>query len=443
VSLRYDPVYDQIKEARRFEDELSQGIWEREVKQADYDEVIRLAGDALATRSKDLQLAAWLVEALLYAEGISGLRQGLELTKGLLETYWDTVHPELEDDGDAFMRSGILDWIGSYLEDAVKSSPLTRGGLSWYQYKESRVVGSEADCNEETEKLQARSEAIEEGKIPAEGFDAELAATPKAYYEELKKETDDTLELIRSLEAYTDEKFTEEPPSFSGLRSSLEEFDQTLRVLLATKREQEPDADTPGPAMEERAAGYAEPAMEAAAPPAPASASIPGEPSGRDDAVQRVVAAAAFLRKEDAYNPVPYLVLRALRWGELRAGGPDPDPRILEPPPSEIRQELKSQAMDGQWESVLDTAERAMGLPCGRGWLDLQRYVIRACMELGSWYDAISKSVLSELQALLTDYPGLPEMTLMDDTATANRETRAWLGEALAPPAPAAPAPGG
>jgi hypothetical protein len=51
--------------------------------------------------------------------------------------------------------------------------------------------------------------------------------------------------------------------------------------------------------------------------------------------------------------------------------------------------------------------------------------------------------VISGLRAFLADYPGLPEMTMMDDTAAANAETLAWIKEQVqtAPPAPAAEAP--
>jgi len=57
-SLRSDPVYDKIKEARRQDDELPQGVWQHERKLADYALVVKLSSDALATQSKDLQLAA-------------------------------------------------------------------------------------------------------------------------------------------------------------------------------------------------------------------------------------------------------------------------------------------------------------------------------------------------------------------------------------------------
>jgi len=92
-SLRYAPVFDKIKEARRADDDAPQGDWQFERKTADYPLVIKLAGEALATKSKDLQVAAWLTEAILRKEGFRGLRAGLELIKGLVENFWDTLLP--------------------------------------------------------------------------------------------------------------------------------------------------------------------------------------------------------------------------------------------------------------------------------------------------------------------------------------------------------------
>src|ERR1700722_19577701 len=89
--LRYEDIYGQIKEARREEDDSAQGEWVHEVKKADYPLVVKLATEAIATRSKDLQLAAWLTDALVRVEGFSGLKQGLLLLQGLTTNFWDTV----------------------------------------------------------------------------------------------------------------------------------------------------------------------------------------------------------------------------------------------------------------------------------------------------------------------------------------------------------------
>jgi type VI secretion system protein ImpA len=84
-------------------------------------------------------------------------------------------------------------------------------------------------------------------------------------------------------------------------------------------------------------------------------------------------------------------------------------------------------ASESEWQQVLETAENIMAQACGRAWLDLQRYAVRACEQLG--YDAVASAIKSELKALLSDFPDLVNATLMDDTATANSETKAWIAE--------------
>lgn len=447
--LRYVPVsvHDKIKEARRQEDELPQGDWKREVKKADYAQVVELAGEALATQSKDLQLAAWLTEALAHQEGISGLQQGLDLMRELIENFGDTLYPEL-DDGYADMRAGILDWVGSHLDEAVRRCSLTRNGFDWLLYAESRQIAPETECESNEAKREARVAHIADNKVTPEQFDAAVNQTPREYYVELMEKLNSTQTSLKTLGGLTETwTFEDEEPSFSGLRTCLEGVEQTVRVLLAKKPKPvqaappaetvaEPPAET---VAEPPAETVAEPPAETVAEPptAQAAPAITAAPADRDDAFKRVVAAAQFLRQDNAYSPVPYLMLRALRWGEIRAGGADIDQTLLDPPSTEVRQELKRRTLDGQWQEVLEAAETAMGMPCGRGWLDLQRYVVRALSELGSWYDPIANSIRSELKALIADHPALPEMTLMDDTPTANKETRDWLQEVIAPPAPA------
>jgi len=432
-NLRYAPVYDKIKEARREEDDAPQGEWQRERKVADWPVAIKLISDALATKTKDLQLVAWLAEAMLVREGIGGLREVLDLARGYLENFWDSLYPEVED-GDAEYRAAPLQWIGDRLEMRVKLAPLTRGGLNWFQYKESRAVGTE-EAADTDEKQQARAAAIAEGKIAQEVFDKDFEGTPKQFYVNLVDAFDAATESVASLGQVCDEKFGDVSPSFGTLNRVLEEVRQSAYILLQAKREKEPDEPVAA-AEEEPAAEDSWSSAEAGAEgsgAAPARARSTGalsaEPADREDAIARVVVAAKFLRQQDPYNPAPYLMLRGLRWGELRAAGGTVDQMLLAAPPSEARQNLKRQSLEGNWADVLELAENVMGMECGRGWLDLQRYVGRACMELGGYFDPVRTAVISGLRALLADYPQLPEMTMMDDTPTANAETHAWLKE--------------
>lgn len=441
-NLRYAPVYDQIKEARREEEAVTEGDWQTPGKKANWPLVIKLASDALATRSKDLQLAAWLMEALIRTEGYSAIAPCLDLLRGLLENFWDGLYPEIED-GDLELRAAPLEWVGSQLEVPIKQVPLTRNGLDWFQYKQSRSVPTEEEAESNDARRAQREAAIADGKLTPEEFDSAFNSTPASYYQQAFEHLEAAREALSLLSAVCDEKFGDYSPSFGGLRNTLEEVQQTVRILLQRKQPAEPPA-------EEAAAGYEEAAVEeqawpveeavpVAARPAPARRkALAPEPESRDDAIERVIVAARFLRREDPYSPVPYLLLRALRWGELRAAGPSPEYSVLEAPSTEVRQQLKRLASEGSWSEVLEAAEEAAGMPCGRAWLDVQRYAIRALAELG--YDVPAAALRAELRALLADYPELPNWSLSDDTPAANAETQAWLKEEILP-APAEQAP--
>ncbi len=444
--LRYAPIYDKIKEARREDDELSQGAWQHERKVADHAAAIRLAQEAIAKQSKDLQLAAWLTESLLKTRGFAGLQEGLELCRALIEGFWDTLYPEL-DDGDAEFRAAPLEWIGARLDVGVKNVGLCRDGYNFFQYTVSRTMGYEDQAKTKEQKA-AREAALKEGKLAPEVFDKSFGETPKAFYAQGEKDLDACLKSLENLDALCTEKFGAVAPSFGKLRGGLEEVRRVVHSLLQKKREVEPDPVEEAPPAVEEAAPGAEGAPAAAGEGMGIPMAIPAfdlsalkaaaEPPDRSAAVAGVAAAAAFLRRREPRSPAPYLMLRGLRWGELRA---TTDPAALEAPPTELRRQIKALSLAGRWTDLLEAAETVMAMPCGRAWLDLQRFVVEACVALGSEYDAIAIAIRSELRVLLRDLPKLIEATLTDDTPAANAETQAWLRELLAEPADTPPRP--
>ena len=302
-NLQYAPIYDKIKEARREDDDTPQGDWARGRKLADWSLTVKLITEALSTKTKDLQLTAWLAEAMLKREGINGLREVLELDRAYIENFWDSLYPELED-GDAEFRAGKLQWVGDKLEQAVKQVPLTRTGLNWNQYRESRTVGSE-EAADTDEKQRARREAIAEGKIPLEQFDKDFDAAPKTFYVNLEAAFDATLESLSLLGETCDAKFGNVSPGFGTLRSVLEEVRQTVHSLLQRKREKEPDAPVDVPAAEVEAVEET-PVEEVEAPTAVTVAraapvrrgALSAEPVDRQDAVSRIVASAKFFARK-------------------------------------------------------------------------------------------------------------------------------------------------
>lgn len=425
VNLRYEPIFDQIKEARREDDGVPEGVGEDEIKTADYKLVTKLASDALTKKTKDLWLAAWLTEAVLKRKGIGGLREGLELVLAILDQFWEHLHPAIDDPEDIELRAAPLSWIGQYLVFAVQSAPLNKTGHSYLQYKQGKDIPTEAEAAADKEKKAARESAIKDSKLPPEDFEGGFSNTPKPWYKELMANLNGCTATLDSLTKLTEEKFAEldrdERPSFGPLQGVLKEVHGAAKQLLDKKLELDPDP----PGSEEEVSGE------------PIGGGVSGEvisiePSNSSDAAARVAAAARFFQQEEPTNPASYLMLRGFRWGELRAKGKDLDPRLLAPPPTPVRAKLKGLLLDAKWEQLLAEGESVMAQSYGRGWLDLQRYILTACDALGSEYDHVASAVRGALAALLRDLPDLPQLTLMDDTQTANAETKAWLREQLA-----------
>jgi type VI secretion system protein ImpA len=453
TDLRYDPVYDKIKDARREDDDAPQGDWERPRKTADWAAVIKLAGDALATRSKDLQLAAWLTEALTRREGFGGLGSGLALMRGLLEHFWDNAYPELED-GDTEMRAAPIEWLGTRFDMAVKTVPLTKAGHDYIRYKESRAVPSESDAENDTVKRDQRATALEEGKLAPELFDKGFESTPKVWYRQLAGDLAAAIAGLESLNELANEKFGNDSPNLIPLREVLAEVQRTVTQLLEKKLVADPDpvGSADGAAFSATEGGLSgSPGGSGGPVSASGGGALAAEPVDKNDAANRVIGAARFLRKHDPTSPTSYLMLRALRWGELRAQGANPDPRLLDAPTAQARTQLKTLMLDSAWDQLLEAAETVMASPAGRGWLDLQRYVLNALAGLGNDYDFVASAIRRDLKGLLAEIPTLPEMALMDDLPTAGPSTLKWLeaegllgggeGEGSESPREAAPSP--
>jgi type VI secretion system protein ImpA len=430
-NLRWEPIYERVKEARREEDDLPQGEWAYKVKAADPALVIRLATDALCTKTKDLQLAAWLTEALILEDGVLGLKAGLELLHGMIEHFWDTLYPERED-GDLELRAAPLNWVGFSLADQIKKIPITRVGYDWFKYQESRSVGYEDACAGNESRMKARQTAISEKKLTPEAFDQDADLTPREFYAGLSGQIAAVLPTLDALDTLCTEKFKSDRPSFGPLRNALDDLQLLVGSLLKSKGEE------PERSAEPLQATAQEPPVRASVAQPPArKQTISEEPADREDALRRINGALSYLRRVDPSNPEPYLALRGLRWGALLAKN-STAAVDLESPASENRQKLKILARERNWAELLEASESALASPSGAAWLDLQRYSIKACQELGSEYESAARGIQSIFGALLAELPGLPQAAFADDTAVASAETLEWLKENFSSGRPAA-----
>jgi type VI secretion system protein ImpA len=253
--LAYDAIYDQIREARRADDSFEQGAWKRETKVAEWDRVIDLGTDALRSQTKDLQIAAWLTEALAHRHKFDGLRDGLRLLSGIQERFWETYHPQI-DEGDLASREGPFVFLNTTLPLLIRQVPLTAGMIearySYLQWQESRAVQNVGLKDQKAMKALADA-----GKVTPKQWDDAVAQTPRSFYEGLFQALSESGEALRELEEGTDRHFGRGAPSLLNIRKTLEECHRLIEPIVATKRAQEPDPELDGSPAGETPAGGA------------------------------------------------------------------------------------------------------------------------------------------------------------------------------------------
>jgi type VI secretion system protein ImpA len=74
---------------------------------------VRDAAAVLFQRTRDLRVAMHWVRASIHLEEFAAVPDSLRLLRGLLENFWDDLHPKLDpDDGDAYARLNVLALLG-------------------------------------------------------------------------------------------------------------------------------------------------------------------------------------------------------------------------------------------------------------------------------------------------------------------------------------------
>ena len=316
-NLQYSGLHDEIREARREDEDLEQGEWKHDRKAADWPRVIELATEALATRTKDLQVAAWLAEALVKTNGFIGLRDGLRVMRALLELFWDNLYPEI-DEGDLEARANAVAWMDRLLvlPKAVKDVPITRSitgvSYSYLQWEQSRDFEiperlDDLDSEEKERVTTLKQRAREEGKITGEQWRIAKAATRRKFYEETYPVLDRCWEEFEVLDRVMDEKFDRQTPGLGTLKKSIDDVRSVVEKLLKEKRVLEPDpVDTSAEEDEPEDIGAES-----------ASASTSGPIHTRQEALRRLAEVAGFFRRTEPHSPVSYLVQRAINWGQM------------------------------------------------------------------------------------------------------------------------------
>lgn len=298
-NLEYDADFLKLEEAARATPDQEFGREGGEAiriqgANADWREVQRLA-EGLLARSKDLRVAVYLCRALLHNEGFLGGVTGLALIEGLLETFWDGLHPELDadDNDDPTMRLNALVPLGA-LEAVV-------GDLRASFVLRSRSRGE----------LSVRDIEIAQGRLPMGGegaalTESQLAGLLAAAVDEnpgLPQAAADALACVRRIAQILGERVGEAyVPDLKLLQAALYSVSKALGGGMSAA-----GGEAPG------GSGDDAPEASPGGPGKLAAVAVPGEIRSRDDVLQTLGRLCDYLSTHEPTNPVQLVLRRAQR----------------------------------------------------------------------------------------------------------------------------------
>ena len=314
--LRYEVTYDEVRGARREDDAgLPQGVWASELKRANWATVEKLCAEALAERSKDLQLAAWLLEAWIQLDGFAGAARGFELMRGLCSAFWDQMYPALGDD--LAPRLAPIQWVNEKLSRRIRLVRLTQPAM------EGMPAYSLADWD-----LAMRNPggALGTDAVSIARFEQSVKLTGYPWFFALQRDVSETAINLAALDNLIDERAAKLSPGLNKFRDEVSSVARLVEAILADAPGQVPDqaadqalAQTPAltpaqdrPAESALAAGHsAELALDV-----PSFSQAPGIRT-RAEAYSLLEEIAIFLHQNDPHSPTPYLISRAVAWGNM------------------------------------------------------------------------------------------------------------------------------
>lgn len=307
-------VKDQLEQMRKEIDPASfapdDPLKPTEFRKADWQGITKLATETLCKTSKDLQVAARLVESLTKTTGFQGLGDGLELMEALIDNAWDRLVPIVEDPSDLDIRSAPFEWLddadrGARFPGTVGSIPLVdatkefpeMGLLQWKQ-----------------------------GQGNAASLDQILAGTSLEALQNRHSLVTRTRDILNRLVQKLSEKLKDLAPSMVQLRTTLDQCEALLGQMISRKV---PGGLAASPNAEGGSTGDGQ-----------AEKSSVGS---REQAYQMMARAADILGAIEPHSPVPYLVRRAVQLGRL------PFPDLIQ---AFVRE-----------QNVLETMFRELGIP--------------------------------------------------------------------------------
>ncbi len=304
-------LYYRVKDARTAARaaERRESAGDADAPPADWRPVLQHGVEALAEKSKDLEVAAYVTEALVRLHGFAGLRDGFRVARELVDALWDGLYPLPDEDGLETRLAPLIGLNGADAEGTLPT-PILRvpvsdgpgGQLSSSHYQEAQALAKTTDGK-------AREKKVAAGATTPEAFCAAVAETPPAFFRTLVEDLTQCQEEFARLGAALEKRCGPDrtPPS-SNIRNALATCMDVIKDAAREKLQ---------PAAVNGATNGQPPAAHAAGSPVPTTAAPPNAVCTREDAFRELLKLADFFRRTEPQAVLSYALEQVVRWGRL------------------------------------------------------------------------------------------------------------------------------
>lgn len=327
----------------------------------DWKKVSTLSSEILKDKSKDILVAGYLAVSQVYCAKVDGFLTGVHIYHDLIEHFWDDLFPAKKR-----MRGRI-------------------GAITWW-----------------IEKTETALKQLDQGSFSPE-------------------QMQDCLETLNKIDSLLKD-YLEDSPSINPVRRSLEGF------TIKGEGNPEPAPEIPEPAGKPQPAPMPVAKSEQQQPMQKAEGIESEKDAGRvlRSGLQELRKVAAYFLETAPENALTYRCSRIAAWSAVEALPPSENNKTRIPPPdANIMKILHDLHAKGDWEALLNAAERRLNqfIFC----LDLNRFVALSLENMGSRYRSAHDAVCRETAFFVDRLGGLVDLTFSDGTPFADQDTRDWL----------------
>jgi type VI secretion system protein ImpA len=270
--------------------------------------VRELAIASLSEKTKDLEIASWLTEALVRSAGIGGLTAGATVLSDLVEHLWDAgLHPLPDEDG-IETRVAPITGLNGQGADGTLMQPLRKVALftkpdgeevTFWQYRQSEELEGITDATRRKQRLAA-------GVVLMEDLQKAARAAGQQHFAQFRSDVKAALSAWTTMGERLDARAGGDSPPTARVRD-------VLQAVLEIANAYAP------PEAEAASADEADRAPDALVNEA--GSGLPGNAATRsvtrDDMLRELGRIAEYFRRTEPHSPLAYTLEEAVRRGRL------------------------------------------------------------------------------------------------------------------------------